>query len=39
MKMDIYQINQENFYFFQAIGRHISKGSIDYKLLKAKFRT
>jgi hypothetical protein len=39
MKMDIYQINQENFYFFRAIAKHIAKGNLDHKALKQKFRT
>lgn len=39
MKLDIYQINQDNFYFFQTAAKHISRGDVDLKALKQKFRT
>lgn len=39
IRKDIYQINQENFYFFQSISRHISKGNIDLKKLRQKYKT
>ncbi len=39
IKKDIYQINQQNFDFFQSITKHITKGNIDLKILKGKYKT